>query len=118
MKSIHEFSEIYLHKGTVDGRKAINGLSMIVQASMNKSPFRGGLFVFTNRRRDMVRILYWDRSGYALWMKRLEKEIFRWPLKVESDVMTLSSLQLSWLLDGLDITRMKTHETLNYSAVS
>lgn len=118
MKSIHEFSEIFLHRAAVDGRKAINGLSIIVQAAMKQSPFAGGLFVFTNKRRDVVRILYWDKSGYALWMKRLEEEKFRWPVKMTSDVVTLSSTELSWLLDGLDITRMKPHQTLIYSHVS
>ncbi len=118
MKSMHEFSEIYLHKAPVDGRKAINGLAMIVQAAMPQSPFAGGLFVFTNKRRDVVRILYWDRSGYALWLKRLEKEKFRWPMKMTGEVLSLSSTELSWLLDGLDITRMKPHESLAFTHVS
>jgi transposase len=118
MRSIHEFNEIFLHRAPVDGRKAINGLAAIVQAGMNSLPFGGGLFVFTNRRRDVVRILYWDRSGYALWMKRLEEEKFQWPIKSKESVIVLSSMQLAWLLDGLDITRMKPHQTLSFSAVS
>ena len=91
---------------------------MIVQAEMKGNIFAGGLFVFTNRRRDVVRILYWDRSGYAMWIKRLEKEKFRWPVKMNGDVVSLSSMELSWLLDGIDITRMKPHQTLSFSAVS
>jgi transposase len=118
MKSIHEFNCTYLHKAPVDGRKMINGLAAIVQSEMGTSPFGGGLFAFTSRRRDMIKLLYWDKSGFALWMKRLEKEKFRWPFKMDGDVVTLSSQQLAWLLDGIDITRMKPHATLGYLAVS
>lgn len=118
MKSIHEFSGIYLHRASVDGRKGINGLMLIVQAAMQRNPFSGELFIFTNRKRDVARILYWDRSGFALWIKRLEREKFRWPCKHEQQVITLSSTELAWLLDGFDITKMKPHKTLSYSAVS
>jgi transposase len=118
MRSIHEFSEIYLYRSAIDGRKAINGLSMIVQSEMKKMPFHGGLFVFISKRRDIIRILYWDRSGFALWMKRLEEEKFCWPFKSNEDVISITSAQLSWLLDGLDVFRMKPHQSLTYHAVS
>ena len=118
MKSIHDFSSIFLHKAPIDGRKQINGLASIVEAAMGQSPFSGGLFVFTTRRRDFVKILYWNRSGFALWMHRLEKEKFHWPRKLDGDVIELTSQQLSWLIDGYDITRMKPHATLAYSSVS
>lgn len=116
MKNVHEFSEIYLHKAPVDGRRQINGLSAIVQASMGHSPFSGALFVFTSRRRDTVKLLYWNKSGFALWMHKLEKETFRWPRKMEGDTISLSPKELSWLLDGLDISRMKPHATLTFSS--
>ena len=118
MKSLSDFSEIYLHRLPVDGRKQINGLSLIAQGCMGISPCSGALFVFTNRNRDTVRLLYWDRTGFALWVKRLEAERFRWPIKFEKDVLTLSSQQLAWLLDGIDIFRIKPHATLSFSAVS
>lgn len=118
MKSIHQFGSIFLHRAPVDGRKQINGLAAIVQCGMGHSPFSGSLFVFTTRRRDFVKLLYWNRSGFALWTHRLEKEKFRWPLKMEGDVITLSSQQLEWLIEGYDITRMKPHATLAFSAVS
>lgn len=80
MRSVREFSAIYLHRAPVDGRKMINGLAAIVESEMGKSPMDGSLFVFTGRRRDSIRLLYWDRCGFCLWMKKLEKERFRWPL--------------------------------------
>jgi transposase len=118
VKCVHDFPEIYLHRSPVDGRKGINGLSILVESAMKRSPFSNGLFVFTTRRRDTIRCLYWDKSGFALWMKRLEEEKFRWPLKAEGDVVTLTVQQMTWLLDGYDIQRMKPHATLAYSSVS
>jgi transposase len=118
MRSVRDFGEIHLHKAPVDGRKQINGLAQIVQGAMGKSPFGGALFVFTTRRRDYVKLLYWNRSGFALWVHRLEEEKFRWPAKMDGDVIELSVEQLEGLLQGYDITPMKPHATLAYSAVS
>lgn len=118
MKSLHDFREIYLHKSPIDGRKLIRGLSAVAQGCMPAPPFSGALFVFTSRKRDTIKLLYWDRTGFALWIKQLQTERFLWPKRFDGDVVTLSVTQLEWLLDGLDITRMKPHETLYYSAVS
>jgi len=64
-----------------------------------------------------VKILYWERSGFCMWQKRLEKARFKWPRKAESDVIILSGQQLNWLLDGYDVMRFKPHERLHYSSV-
>lgn len=118
MKSIHDFKDVFLHKAPVDGRKMVNGLAAIIESGMKMNVFtEGTLFVFTNKRRDGLKIVYWNRTGFALWVTRLEKERFRWPLKFDGDVVTLTSRELEWLLDGYDITRMKPHETLQYSSV-
>lgn len=118
MKSIRDFGSILMHKAPVDGRKQINGLAAIVEGAMGRSPFDGALFVFTTKQRDVVRLLYWNKSGFALWMHRLEEEKFRWPKKMDGDVVSLSPQQLEWLIEGYDIVRMKPHATLAYSAVS
>ncbi len=118
MRSLYDFREIYLHKAPVDGRKLIRGLSAVAQGSMPAPPFSGALFVFTSRRRDTIKLLYWDRTGFALWIKQLESERFLWPKRFDGEIVTLNVTQLEWLLDGLDITRMKPHETLYYAAVS
>lgn len=118
MKSVRDFGTILLHKAPVDGRKQINGLAAIVEGAMGQSPFGGALFVFTTKRRDFVKLLYWNKSGFALWMHRLEEEKFRWPKKLDGDVVQLSPQQLEWLIEGYDIVRMKPHATLAYSAVS
>src|SRR3989344_9333521 len=105
MRSLRKFDAIYLHRLPVDGRKMINGLASIVEAEMGKNPTAGGLFVFTSRRRDTIRLLYWDLSGFALWTKKLETEKFRWPMKMAEDTIPLQPQQLGFLLDGYDIMR-------------
>ena len=102
MRSIRDFGTILMHKAPVDGRKQINGLAAIVESAMGQSPFGGALFVFTTKRRDVVKLLYWNKSGFALWMHRLEEEKFRWPKKLDGDVVTLSPQQLEWLIEGYD----------------
>lgn len=116
MKMFVEPPAIYLYKQPVDFRKSINGLSAIVEAEMDRSPFSGTVFVFCNRQRDKVRALYWDKTGFCLWYKRLEKNKFKWPRKVKGDVLNLSAQQWQWLLEGLDITLMKGHQPLHFSA--
>ena len=68
--------EVYLCREVVDFRKSINGLSILVEEQLGLSPFGPQLFVFCNRKRDKLKILYWERSGFVLWYKRLEKQRF------------------------------------------
>ena len=105
---------IYLRLGATDMRKAINTLSILVQDGMKLDPFNDGLYVFCNRRRDIMKVLYWDKNGFCLWQKRLEKDRFRWP-ESEQEVLEIDSSRLGWLLSGLDITR--AHEKLHYTSV-
>ena len=109
---------VYLHREPIDFRAGIDGLAMRVEQTMTLSPLTGALFLFTNRRRDRVNILYWDQTGFALWVKRLETARFAWPRKVSEAVLTLSEDQLQWLLAGYDITLMKPHPSLVYQRVS
>ena len=60
-------------------RKSIGTLSILVQGEMKMDPFAESLYVFCNRRKEIIKVLYWDKNGFCLWMKRLEKERFRWP---------------------------------------
>jgi len=71
-----EPKRVFLAVGSTDMRKSINGLSILVEQAMDLDPFNGDLFVFCNRRRNMIKILYWDHNGFALWHKRLEKHLF------------------------------------------
>lgn len=108
---------VYLHQQAVDFRKQINGLSVIVQDSLLLDPFSVSLFVFTNRGRNRIKILYWDRNGFCLWMKRLEKDRFAWPKPAQGESVTVSCEELRWLLDGFDIWRQPPHQRLHFASV-
>jgi transposase len=106
---------VYLALGSTDMRKAINGLSVLVEQAMGLNPFSGDLFVFCNRRQNIIKILYWDNNGFALWHKRLEEHRFKWPQRAEQ-VLTIDRKQLNWLLAGLDLT--SAHQRLYYQYVA
>ena len=108
---------VYLHRLPVDFRKAINGLSLIVQDEMQLDAYSESLFVFINKSRNRIKLLYWEKNGFCLWQKRLEKNKFAWPLKHEGERVSLNTQELNWLLDGFDIWRMPPHERLFYQAV-
>lgn len=112
-----DLTEIYICTEPVDFRKQINGLSALVQDELALAPFCEKLFVFTNCRKDRVKILYWERSGFVLWLKRLERERFHWPRGEGSTVM-LSGQELNWLLDGFDLSRWRAHQRLDYRWVA
>ena len=113
MRMFVEPSDIYLYLGNVDFRKSINGLIVVVEQQIALNPFRDALFVFCNKKRDKLKILYWDKTGFALWYKRLEKHRFKWPTDAELSYMHLSEQQLQWLLSGYDVIG---HQPLHYTA--
>lgn len=106
---------IFVRPGITDMRKAINGLSLTVSDHMDKSPLNGDLYLFCNRQRKILKVLYWDRNGFCLWQKRLEKHRFPWP-NTEEQARQITSEQLQMLLDGIDFWH--AHEKLNFEAVS
>lgn len=105
--------KIYLAVDPTDMRKAIDGLSMLVAESLELQPQAGSLFIFRNKKADKIKILYWERNGFCLWYKRLERGRFRFP-KLEGSHFELTMPQLRWLLDGLDFSKLKGHSTLTY----
>ena len=109
---------IYLHRDPVDFRKSINGLSVIVDEAMGLSLFDSAVFVFCNRRRDKLKVLYWDQTGFALWYKRLEKDKFKWPHKFNEPTVSVTYEQWDWLLRGLNFLEIKPHQTWTFSAVN
>ena len=93
-------------------RKAVNGLSSLVADHLNVDPQDGSYYVFCGRKRDTVKILYYERNGYALWYKKLEEDTFRWP-RTEREARAITGEQLGWLLSGLDMD--KAHRERRYS---
>jgi len=107
---------VYLALGSTDMRKAVNGLSLLVEGQLGQSALSGHLFVFCNRRRTIVKVLYWEHNGFCLWQKRLEEERFRWP-KTESEVLEVGLRQLQWLLSGLEVQQTGSHKELKYNSL-
>ena len=114
MMRMDRTAKVYLAVGATDLRKAINGLSILAQQQMGQDPFGGGYFAFSNKARNRIKVLYWDRNGFCLWQKRLERDRFRWP-KNAAQVMELDGRQLEWLLAGLDVR--EAHTEVKYSRV-
>jgi len=108
--------QVYLYADPVDMRKSIDGLSALIEAEMALSPYTDALFVFCNRGRDKIKMLYWERNGFIVWYKRLEQQRFHWH-RASDEPLTLDGLTLNSLLDGIDIWRQKPHKTLSFDAV-
>lgn len=117
MRAVSTFQNVYLHLGRIDFRKSIDGLARLVELEMEKNPFESSLFVFLCRRRQKIKLLYWDRNGFALWVKRLECHKFPWPKNRQAAVHEVSAREMDWLLEGVDIFLTRPHESLNYSRV-
>ena len=112
-----DFKAIYIHRDPVDMRKSINGLSAIVQSAGVANIFEANLFVFMGKRRDVIKILYFDRCGFCLWQKRLERERFPWPKGDSRDVISITPEQLEWLLSGYDVWKMRPFSDLRFEIV-
>ena len=102
MLSLPPSVQIFVSTEPADMRRSFDGLSAMVEEVLEKSPFSGHLFVFRNRRGDRVKILYWDRSGFCLWYKRLEKGVFRFPTS-EAGCVEMEAADLALILEGIDL---------------
>jgi len=107
--------QIFIKPGPTDMRKQINGLSIIVQEEMKHDPLNGNIYLFCNKGRNRMKILYWDRNGFCMWLKRLEEDRFPWPMNSE-ECRELTAHELEMLLDGINF--FNAHKKLQYSAVS
>lgn len=94
--------KVDLHRKPIDFRAGINSLGLLVQETMALDPFAPAVFAFCNRRRDRVKLLFFDRSGFVLILKRLTEDKSRWPRR-EMPVVTLTTEQLHWILDAIGI---------------
>jgi transposase len=116
MRPRMSLTEIYLYPHAIDFRKSFRGLSAIVECELGHNPFAGHLYVFTNKRHNKIKLIFWEHNGFVLYYKSLEEDKFIWP-KDEKELMTLNGQQINWLLDGLDISAMKGHKKLHYEHV-
>ncbi|GIU51571.1 transposase [Shewanella sairae] len=104
---------LYLVTGTTDMRKSIDGLSMIVAEGLELNPLSQAWFIFCNRQRDKLKILFWDTNGFWLYYGRLERGRFKWPNSaVEARTITITQRELNWLLSGLPLQQNLAHKPL------
>jgi transposase len=96
---------VYLCLIACDMRKSFDGLAALARGQMELDPLGGHLFVFGSRRRDRVKILYWDRDGYAVWAKRLEEGTYELPFSEPGEARReITAQELGALLSGIDLT--------------
>lgn len=112
-----QHTQVFLATGVTDMRKSINGLSILVEDVLQQDSLSSHVFVFCNRGRDKLKILVWHNNGFWLFYRRLERQRFHWPAPTGSTSVTVSARELYWLLEGLDISRVKAHKRLDYSTI-
>ena len=95
--------QIFIATEPVDLRKGFEGLSAIVRDVMKQDPLSGHFFCFLNRRRDRAKIIFFDRSGYCIFFKRLEKSTFKLPVQPDARVIEMEAPELMLLLEGIDL---------------
>ena len=105
-------TRVFLAAGATDMRKSFEGLSDRVRHQFQQDPLSGHLFVFANKRRTRIKLLYWDGSGLWVCAKRLEKGVFSWPGPTEQDLGARRILpeELTLLLSGIDLEKTRSRE--------
>jgi len=95
---------IFLYRKACDLRRSFDRLAVLVREELREDPLSGDLYMFINRRRTMLKALYWDRDGYALWQKRLERGRFPLP---EGDDSRIGAVELVHVLEGVKVSGLK-----------
>lgn len=113
MKPLSKFDNIFIHKNPVDFRRGIFSLTTIIQDELELNPFDNTLFLFTNSRQNRLRMIYWDKTGFALWYKILEKGKFFWPHAEENECVVVDRKSLQDLLKGMNPWQ-QGHSELKY----
>lgn len=103
---------VWICRQPVDMRKSIDGLSALVKLHLEMNRADGSLCIFCNRARDKVKLLIWDRNGYWLLYKRLDKQRFHWPDWFVDHTLSLSPQHVEYLLDGYNLNGMRPHRDI------
>lgn len=98
---------VFLYRLPTDMRKSFNGLVALTESALKQDPLSGSLFVFVNRRRDRIKILYWGQTGFCIWYQQLQKGTYQLPSEdslEEQQTLEVTRSQLSLILDGIDLS--------------
>jgi len=101
---------VFLYRRPTDMRKSFNGLVALTESELKQDPLSGSLFVFVNRRRDRIKILYWGHTGFCIWYQQLQQGTYQLPSHEsldERDVLEVTRSQLSLILDGIDLDSIR-----------
>ena len=120
---------VFLYRHATDMRKSFNGLLALTESKIQQDPLSGSLFVFVNRRRDRIKILYWGQTGFCIWYQQLQQGTYQLPTHDtlgEQDSIEVTRAQLSLILDGIDLSsvrqrrrfQLKSHEQNLQTTVS
>ena len=115
MLSFSSQQRYFLYRGATDMRKGFNGLSGLVREYISHELTSGDAFIFLNKRRDRVKILVWDRTGFVVWYKVLEQGTFEWPA-AEKDALEMSWMDIQLLLEGIEIKSVKRRKRYQKAA--
>ena len=108
MLTLSSHTRIFVYSGPTDMRKGFNGLGGLVAEHFDVELLSGHLFLFCNRSRDRIKLLYWDKDGLAIWYKRLEAGSYQLTVSEEQPAtLEIDPTQLSLLLSGIDLTSVK-----------
>jgi transposase len=110
MLSVSSQTRVFLARGPVDMRKSFNGLIGLTESVLAQDPLSGHLFVFINRRRDRIKLLYWGGTGFCIWYQHLEEGGYQLPDAATADEqegIEITSTQLSLILDGVDLSSVR-----------
>lgn len=117
MLSELQVNRVYLACGSTDMRKNIDGLAVLVKEGFDLDPFSPALFVFCNRERNKVKILFWEHNGFWLYYRRLERGQFRWPPDDGAAPRQITRRELRWLLDGLSLEQHQAHPEVAFCII-
>ncbi|MEJ2755263.1 MAG: IS66 family insertion sequence element accessory protein TnpB [Gammaproteobacteria bacterium] len=106
-------TKVWLCVAPTDMRKSFNGLSSLVKHQLNENALSGDLFIFVNRRKTLMKVLYFDRHGYCIWMKKLEQGAFQIP-RGGADKISLDYTQLKLILEGIDLGSIRQRKRYFY----
>ncbi len=106
MFALTESQKFFLYVKPADMRKSFNGLSGLVRTAMHKNPVSNEIFIFINKKRDMMKLLHWQPGGFVLYFKRLEKGTFEIP-KSEGDKVEISYTKLAMIIAGISVQNTK-----------
>jgi transposase len=106
--------KVFLASQPIDMRKSYQGLSVLVEQVLKQNPFSGSLFIFYNKRKDRLKILYWHFNGFCIWQKRLEKGKFHISISELNSSIGITTYQLQGLAQGIDWKKIPEPKTLSY----